>query len=141
MKRNGTQNNSLNEIRFTSDIFSVAELPLSGFAQDDHQTHSSVPFIPVVSTVTCFSKGDTVFVIVTGLDTSLESNWLCRNRFLGFQFKNNIWDKLQCLDIFQLLYLRQKCLVQTLLLIILPSSSDKDQFGPWRVYELKFNFA
>lgn len=60
--KNVTQNTLLNESRFTSDIFSVAELPLSGFDQDDHKTSSSMPFIPVVSAITYFSK---VFVIVS----------------------------------------------------------------------------
>lgn len=106
MKKNVTQNSSLNETRFTSDIFSVAKFPFSGFGQHDYKTYSSVPFIPILSTITCFSNGDAVFIIVTGLGTYLESNWLCRNRFLGFQFKDNICDKLGCLDIFQLLYLR-----------------------------------
>lgn len=38
--KNVTQNNSLNETSFTSDIFSVAELPLSSFGQDHHRTYS-----------------------------------------------------------------------------------------------------
>lgn len=113
--KTASQNNSVNETMFTSDVFSVAELPLSSFGWDGSQAcilqYLSLQYYQKSA---CFLKGDTVFIIVMGLYIYLESNRLHENTFWGFQLKSKIWDRLQCLGIFLLFYLKQKYLVQIL---------------------------